>query len=121
MWGFVKTNKCKEKALYMFPQQPRRHAGCLAFPPRRLIIKREKKGRQKAKGSWGQSPGNAGDSNVLLPGGRGSSAGSRASPRGRSGGMGRASLASPGMEAMARWAWRRPQGCPAASLPWQPC
>lgn len=51
------------------------------------------------KGSWGQSPGNAGDSNVLLPG-RGSSTGSSARPCGWSGRMGWASLVSLG------WRWQ---------------
>lgn len=122
VWGFVKINKFKEKASNVFPQQPRRHMGCLASsPPRLLIIKREKKARQKVKGSWGQSPGNTGDSNVLLAGGRGSSMGRPASPCGWSGGMGTASPVSPGMEVTARWALPCPQGCSAASRPRQPC
>lgn len=51
--GFVKTNKLKEKALCMFPQQPRRHEGCLAFPPppAALLLKGKRKESRKQRGA----------------------------------------------------------------------
>lgn len=49
--GFVKTNKFKEKASYVFPQQPRRHAGCLGFHLLLLLLKGKRKGSRKRRGA----------------------------------------------------------------------
>lgn len=109
--GFVKTNTFEEKALRVFPQQLRRHAGrlglCPPLPPLLLLlVKREKKEKQKAKGSWGQSPGNVG---TAVASGRGDVAGSRGLQPG-GGRMGTGPWCLPG------WRWQ-PRGLSAASQP----
>lgn len=74
-----------------------------------LLVKREKKEKQKAKGSWGQSPGNVG---TAVASGRGDVAGAR----GLQPGGGRMGT---GPQCPLGWRWQ-PQGLSSASQPQPP-